>query len=128
MTLQRRLNESEFEKASTFGKPPVQMLDGLRQQFDEAKARSMNGTSGASGNTTVMEDEQISLQSAVIYDDRRAHFVYSDKTALILHPNGDCVTLFTRNGQKVRQLVQYVTNSAAKESSSGALSKMILAL
>ena len=100
MTLQRRLNETEFEKASTFGKPPMQMLDGLRQQFDEAKARTLAAT-----NSSAPEDEQISLQSAVIYDDKRAHFVFSDKTALILHPNGDCVTLFTRNGQKVRQLV-----------------------
>ena len=47
---------------------------------------------------------------------------------MILHPNGDCFTLFSRNGQKIRQLVKYATNSAAKETSSGALSKLILAL
>lgn len=64
----------------------------------------------------------------MIYDDRRAHFVFSDKSALILHPNGDCFTLFSRNGQKLRQLVKYATNSAAKETSTGALSKLVLAL
>ena len=68
------------------------------------------------------------MTAAVVYDDKRAHFVFSDKTALILHPNGDCVTLFARNGQKIRQLVRYATNSAAKESQSGALSKTLLAL
>ena len=65
---------------------------------------------------------------AVIYDDKRAHFIFSDRSAMILHPNGDCFTLFSRNGQKIRQLVKYATNSAAKETSSGALSKLILAL
>ena len=47
---------------------------------------------------------------------------------MILHPNGDCFTLFSRNGSKIRQLVKYATNSAAKETSTGALSKLILAL
>ena len=47
---------------------------------------------------------------------------------MILHPNGDCFTLFARNGQKNRQLVRFATNSAAKETSSGALDKLLLAL
>ena len=64
----------------------------------------------------------------MIYDDKRAHFIFSDKSAMILHPNGDCFTLFSRSGQKIRQLVRYATNSAAKETSTGALSKLILAL
>lgn len=98
--------------------PSSAVLDGLRSQFDQAAAQSV-----------FSEDEQtISLSQAVIYDDKRAHFIFSDKTALILHPNGDCFTLFSRNGQKIRQLVRYATNSAAKETSSGALSKLILAL
>ena len=97
--------------------PSSAVLDGLRSQFDQAAAQS-----------SYSEDETISLSQAVIYDDKRAHFIFSDKTALILHPNGDCFTLFSRNGQKIRQLVRYATNSAAKETSSGALSKLILAL
>ena len=64
----------------------------------------------------------------MLFDDNRANFVFSDKSALILHPNGDCFTLFSKNGQKMRQLVRYATNSAAKSTSSGALNKLILAL
>ena len=64
----------------------------------------------------------------MIYEDKRAHFVFSDKSALILHQNGDCFTLFSPSGTKIRQLVRYATNSAAKETSSGALNKLILAL
>ena len=30
MTLQKRLTETEYEKATAVGKPPMQMLDGLR--------------------------------------------------------------------------------------------------
>ena len=59
------------------------MLDGLRQQFDHAST------------LTVPIDDTLSLVSAVIYEDKRAHFVFSDKTAMILHPNGDCFTLFS---------------------------------
>ena len=44
----------------------------------------------------------LSLTQAAIYEDKRAHFIFSDKTALILHQNGDCFTLFSRNGQKNR--------------------------
>jgi len=97
------------------------MLDGLRQQFDQ---QALNSSSA----TLQRDDDSVSLTSAVLYDDKRAHFVFSDRTAMILHPNGDCFTLFARNGSKIRQLVKYATNSAAKETSSGALSKLILAL
>ena len=75
-----------------------------------------------------MSEDKISLSQAAIYEDKRAHFVFSDKSGLILHPNGDCFTLFARNGQKNRQLVKYATNSAAKESQSGSLDKLLLAL
>ena len=36
--------------------------------------------------------------------------------------------MFARNGMKNRQLVKYATNSAAKETSSGGLDKLLLAL
>jgi len=39
MTLQQRLNETEFENACYQGKPPMTMLDGLRQQFDQASSQ-----------------------------------------------------------------------------------------
>ena len=65
---------------------------------------------------------------AAIYEDNRAHFVYSDKSAMVLHKNGDCVTLYGRNGQKYRQLVKYATNSAAREACSGSLNKLLLGL
>lgn len=64
----------------------------------------------------------------MIFEDSRAHFVYSDKTALILHPKGDCFTYFSKNGQKTRQLVKYAINNSAKEAGSGVLNKLILAL
>ena len=75
-----------------------------------------------------MPEDRLSLSEAAIYEDKRAHFVFSDKSGMILHPNGDCFTLFAKNGQKNRQLVKYATNSAAKETSTGALDKLMLAL
>jgi len=36
----------------------------------------------------------IQLKTALIYEDSRAHFVFSDKTAVILHAKGDCFTYF----------------------------------
>ena len=75
-----------------------------------------------------MPEDRLSLSEAAIYEDKRAHFVFSDKSGLILHPNGDCFTLFAKNGQKNRQLVKFATNSAAKETSAGALDKLMLAL
>lgn len=95
------------------------MLDGLRQQFEQPHNDLKKRDS---------DNPMISLTSAVIYDDKRANFVFSDRSALILHPNGDCFTLFSRNGKKVRQLVRYATNSAAKETGQGALNKLVLAL
>ena len=88
MTIQKRLSENEYERVTAIGKPPMPMLDGLRSQFDQAAQLS----------SSQEEDQTISLTQAVIYDDKRAHFIFSDKTALILHPNGDCFTLFSRNG------------------------------
>jgi hypothetical protein len=54
--------------------------------------------------------ERIVLAKALIYEDGRAHFVFSDRTAVILHPKGDCFTYFTKTGQKIRQLVKYAVN------------------
>ena len=45
---------------------------------------------------------QFGVEQAVVYWNDRAHFVFSDKTSLILHPGGDCFTYFKSNGQKVR--------------------------
>lgn len=46
--------------------------------------------------------DKLDLVRGVIYEDSRAHFVFSDKTAIILHPKGDCFTYFARNGAKTR--------------------------
>jgi len=67
------------------------MLDGLRHQFEQS-----------SNEMDSRDESSISLSAAVIYDDRRANFVFSDRSALILHPNGDCFTLFSKSGQKMR--------------------------
>ena len=116
-TMQSKLNAQEFAEASALGRPPIQMLDGLRSQFEQS-----------SNEMDRRDDSQISLSAAVIYDDKRANFVFSDRSALVLHPNGDCFTLFAKSGQKTRQLVKFATNSAAKETGAGALSKLMLAL
>ena len=71
---------------------------------------------------------RIALEDSVIHEDERAHFVFSDKSALILHPKGDCFTYFAKNGAKTRQLVQFAVNNSVKESSAGALDKLLLAL
>ena len=59
-------------------------------------------------------DTQLQISTAVIYEDNRAHVVFSDNTALILHTKGDCVTFFSKNGTKTRALVRFVVNSTAK--------------
>jgi hypothetical protein len=64
----------------------------------------------------------------VLFEDSRAHFVFSDKTGLILHPRGDCFTYFAKNGYKTRQLTSYAVNSSAKESAAGSLDKLLIAL
>jgi hypothetical protein len=74
------------------------------------------------------KSERIDLVRGVIYEDTRAHFVFSDKTAIILHPKGDCFTYFARNGHKTRQMVKYAVNESLKESKVGALSKLLIAL
>jgi len=50
------------------------------------------------------------IESAVGFADGRAHFVFSDRTSLILHPKGDCFTYFRRDGKKLRQLVKFAIN------------------
>ena len=68
------------------------MLDGLRAHFD--------ATSSVQARNEI--ENKISLENGVIFEDNRAHFVFSDKTALVLHPRGDCFTYYARNGQKTR--------------------------
>ena len=50
------------------------------------------------------------IESAVGFADGRVHFVFSDRTSLILHPKGDCFTYFRRDGKKLRQLVKFAIN------------------
>ena len=70
------------------------------------------------------------IESAVCFVDGRAHFVFSDKTSLILHPKGDCFTYFRRDGKKLRQLVKFAINKSVSDADGGAgpLQKLLLAL
>lgn len=70
------------------------------------------------------------IETAVSYADGRAHFVFTDKTSLILHPKGDCFTYFRRDGKKLRQLVKFAINKSVSDSDIGAgpLQKLLLAL
>jgi hypothetical protein len=73
-------------------------------------------------------ENKITLENGMIFEDNRAHFVFSDKTALVLHPRGDCFTYYAKNGQKTRQLVSFAVNSTARESAAGSLDKLLIAL
>lgn len=55
------------------------------------------------------------MEKAVCYEDKRAHFVFSDGTSLVLHPGGTCFTYFSKSGKKSRQLVKFAVNHLAKE-------------
>lgn len=64
---------------------------------------------------------EVALISAVLYQDSRAHLVFSDNTAVILHEGGDCVTFFSKAGHKQRCLVRFVVNSTTKNDHTGVL-------
>lgn len=70
------------------------------------------------------------IESAVCFADERAHFVFSDKTSLILHPKGDCFTYFRKDGKKLRQLVKFAINKSVSDPDAGGgpLEKLLLAL
>ncbi len=53
------------------------------------------------------------LKAALIYEDGRSHYCFNDNTSLIIHPNGDCFTYFTKDGKKLRQLVRYAVNNSS---------------
>ncbi len=78
------------------------------------------------------KDNALQLSKATMFCDQRAHFVFSDNTALILHQKGDCVTFFSKSGAKTRSLINFVVNSTAKNDKSGgvnlALDKLAVAI
>jgi hypothetical protein len=47
-------------------------------------------------------ETSFNITQAVCFSNGRAHFVFSDKTSLILHPKGECFTYFQSNGKKLR--------------------------
>ena len=53
--------------------------------------------------------EDLCIEKAAIYRDGRTHCVFSDQSALILHPGSQFLTYFPRNGQPVRQVTSCVT-------------------
>ena len=53
----------------------------------------------------------MSIEEAVLYEDSRGHFIYSDKSALILHPSGDCFTFFSADGRKTRMLTKFAVKN-----------------
>lgn len=73
------------------------------------------------------------IERALVYENGRGHFVFTDKTSLILHPRGDCFTYFRRDGKKLRQMTKYAINGSVKSGrsaaeSGGPLDKLNLAL
>jgi hypothetical protein len=43
----------------------------------------------------------------------RGHFIFNDKSALILHPGGgECFTYFTPDGKKTRMLTKFAIKKA----------------
>jgi hypothetical protein len=42
------------------------------------------------------------IETALYHEDGRSHFVFTDKTSLIIHPKGDCFTYFRKDGKKLR--------------------------
>jgi hypothetical protein len=53
--------------------------------------------------------EDLSIEKAAIYRDGRTNCVFSDQSAMILHPGGQFLTYFPRNGQPLRQVTSCVT-------------------
>jgi hypothetical protein len=47
--------------------------------------------------------------------------VFTDNTALIVHPQGNCLTFFSKAGHKTRALSKFVVNSTAKNDHTGCL-------
>ena len=76
-------------------------------------------------------ERSFGIETALCYEDGRAHFVFTDKTSMVLHPKGDCFTYYRKDGKKVRQLVKYAINQSIKSDSTqqgGPLDKLCLAI
>jgi hypothetical protein len=56
-----------------------------------------------------MQETQIATTKGVIYGDSRAHVVFDDGSALVLHPGGQFVTYFSASGQVLRQVTSCAT-------------------
>ena len=78
------------------------------------------------GNQVIMGGQKltIAIEEALIYEDMRGHFIFNDKSALILHPGGgDCFTYFTPDGKKTRMLTKFAIKKA-----DSILEKLLLAI
>ena len=70
----------------------------------------------------------ISIEEAVLYEDTRSHFIYSDKSGLIMHPGGgDCFTYFSPDGRKIRQLTKFAVKNSVNQNEQ-ILDKLLLAI
>ena len=104
---------SVMDNQSQFGDMPLLRSEGSGPQFmkdniqvpfrDESKMKGFG------------------IETALYHQDGRCHFVFTDKTSLIIHPNGDCFTYFKKDGKKLRQLVKFAI-------SGDALEKLLLAI
>ncbi|CDW85361.1 UNKNOWN [Stylonychia lemnae] len=73
--------------------------------------------------------DKLIIEHALTYEDGRSHFVFDDKSAIILHPKGDCFTYFSKDGKKTRQLVKFAVQSTHKDDRGmGVLDKLVLAI
>ena len=71
----------------------------------------------------------MAIEQALMYEDGRSHYVFNDRSGLILHPKGDCFTYFSKDGRKIRQVVKYAVKSLDKDDNGiGILDKLILAI
>jgi hypothetical protein len=58
-----------------------------------------------------------------MHEDGRAHLIFNDKSAIILHPGGECFTYFTPDGKKTRMLSKFAIKKA-----DSILDKLILSI
>ena len=59
---------------------------------------------------TESAQNRFDIVRAVVYEDGRSNYVYSDNTSLILHPKGECFTYYASSGKKLRQLSKFAVN------------------
>ena len=55
--------------------------------------------------------DQVSMLEGAIFMDQRAHVLFTDKTAIIIHTGGNCFTYFNSKGERTRQTIRFATRA-----------------